>query len=310
MIPAVSIVMATKNYARFLPEAIESVRAQTFADWELVVIDDGSTDDTPAIVSHYLTDARIRYFRSDRLGQTRAKNLGIRMSRAQLIAFLDADDVWLPSKLEKQLALFRASPETGVVFCRRSLIDDAGNPLPPRPTSTPCRGRVLDQLFVQNFICFSSTIMRREILSHIGLLDPQLDLAIDYDLWLRAAKHYTFDFVDEQLVKYRTGHGNLSNKLADRVNIALSIMQRAELRYGVGEEVPADQIAEGYASTCRTLGYMLRGSEPISAAQWYLKAITWPANRFSTLKGLFAVALRMFTRLRVAGSAENAAVNR
>jgi glycosyltransferase involved in cell wall biosynthesis len=310
MIPTVSIVMATKNYARYLPVAIGSVRAQTFSDWELVVIDDGSTDETPATISSFLADSRIRYFRSDQLGQTRAKNLGIRLSRAQLTAFLDADDVWLPTKLEKQLALFREHPETGVVFCRRSLIDHAGNPLPPRPSSTPYRGRVLDRLFVQNFVCFSSAVVQREILSHIGELDPQLDLAIDYDFWLRVAKHYIFDFVDEQLVQYRTGHGNLSNKLVDRVDIALTIMQRAELRYGVGSEVPADRIAEGYASTCRTLGYVLRESERMTAARWYLRAMSWPAKRLSSLKGMFAVALRMLGSRRISGSAENARENR
>jgi glycosyltransferase involved in cell wall biosynthesis len=310
MNPTVSVVMATKNYARFLPVAVGSVREQTFADWELVIVDDGSNDDTPAAIKPFLTDPRIRYFRSDKLGQTRAKNLGIGLCRSSLIAYLDADDVWLPTKLEKQLAAFRTQPQTGVVFCRRILIDDAGNVLPPRPTSTPSRGHVLDRLFVQNFVCFSSAIMRREILSHIGVLDPQLDLAIDYDLWLRVAKHYTFDYVDEQLVKYRTGHGNLSNKLMDRVTIALSIMKRAEMRYGIASEVPADQIAEGYASTCRTLAYVLRESEPTTAAKWYLQALRWPASRLASLKGLAAIALRMLVGARISGSAENASVNR
>jgi glycosyltransferase involved in cell wall biosynthesis len=310
MIPAVSIVMATKNYGRFLPDAVGSVLAQTFADWELVVVDDGSNDETPKIISRYRNDPRIRYFRSDKLGQSRAKNLGIGMSRAQLIAFLDADDVWLPTKLEKQLALFNEHPETGVVFCRRSFIDHLGNPLPARPTSTLWRGSVLEQLFVQNFICFSSAILRRQIFSHIGMFDVQFDLAIDYDLWLRVAKHYTFDFVDEQLVQYRTGHGNLSNKLSDRVNTALSIMQRAEVCYGVGEVVAADQIAEGYASTCRTLGYTLRGSEPVTSARWYLKALRWPSNRLASLKGLLAIALPVLSGRRKAISAENATENR
>src|SRR3954466_13662420 len=108
--------MAAKNYARFLPEAVESVLAQTVADWELVVIDDGSSDHTPRAVAPYLPDHRVRYFRSDTLGQPRAKNLGIALARGQLVAFLDADDAWEPTKLEKQLALF-AKPEVGVVFC-------------------------------------------------------------------------------------------------------------------------------------------------------------------------------------------------
>src|SRR5689334_7758202 len=106
MTPLVSVVMAAKNYARFLPAAVESVRAQTHTRWELLIIDDGSADHTPEAVRPFLADARIRYIRSDRLGQPRAKNLAVGLSRGPLVAFLDADDAWLPTNLEKQLAVF------------------------------------------------------------------------------------------------------------------------------------------------------------------------------------------------------------
>ncbi|MBL8864553.1 MAG: glycosyltransferase family 2 protein, partial [Planctomycetia bacterium] len=154
MTPAVSVVMAAKNYARFLPEAVESVFAQTFADWELVIVDDGSTDDTPAAVKPYLADARVRYVRSDRLGQSRAKNLGLRLSRGEYVAFLDADDAWMPTNLEKQLAAFRLG--VGVVLCGRELMDESGAAIPRPPAPSPPTGRVLDAMFVQNFVCFSS----------------------------------------------------------------------------------------------------------------------------------------------------------
>jgi len=301
-------VMAAKNYARFLPAAVESVFAQTFADWELLVIDDGSADNTPDAVKPFLADRRVRYVRSDRLGQPRAKNLGIGLSRGAFVAFLDADDAWEPAKLDRQLALFRDRPEVGVVFCRRSLIDESGNPLAARPSPAPPRGRVLPELFVQNFVCFSSAVVRREVFAHVGGFDPQWDLAIDYDLWLRVARHYAFDFVDEELVKYRTGHGNLSRKLADRVETALSIMRRAESRHG--GEVPPGRVAEAHASTCRTLAYVLRESEPGTAARWYLRALRWPAGRVASAKGLVAAALRLASGRRSAGSPENASENR
>jgi glycosyltransferase involved in cell wall biosynthesis len=309
--PPVSIVMAAKNYARFIPEAIESVLMQSFPDWELLIIDDGSSDGTPVTVRPFLADPRIRYFRADKLGQTRAKNLGIGLSRGEFVAFLDADDAWESSKLDKQLALFRENPALGVVFCRRSLIDEKGRPITAKPQATLQRGRVLPWLFVQNFVCFSSAVVRREVFSQVGGFDPQWDLAIDFDLWLRVAKHHTFDFVDEDLVRYRTGHGNLSKKLLDRVDIALSIMHRAEQRYGVGKEVPADRIAEAYASTCRTLGYVLRESEPATAMKWYLRALRRPAGRVKSAKGLVASLLRMIVGGKGGGdSPENAAANR
>jgi len=309
MTPHVSVVMAAKNYARFLPQAVESVLAQTFADWELLIVDDGSTDATPRAVRPYLIDPRVRYFRSDKLGQPRAKNLGITLSRGEFVAFLDADDAWEPTKLAKQLAVFEANPTIGVVFCRRSLIDENGSPIPARTAPQPPCGRVLDRMFVQNFVCFSSAVVRRTVFSHVGSFDPTWDLAIDYDLWLRVAKHYTFDAVDEALVQYRTGHGNLSKKLLDRVDTAFSIMHRASER-GLTQLVPAASVAEAYASTCRTLGYVLRGAEPSVAATWYLRALRWPHGRWLSAKGLVAALLGLVGGKRETGSAENASENR
>jgi glycosyltransferase involved in cell wall biosynthesis len=347
MTPLVSISTATRNYARYLPATIESVRAQTFADWEMIIVDDGSTDATPALMQTYLADRRIRYYRADKLGQTRAKNLGIAFGRGEFVAFLDADDVWEPTKLEKQLAVFREdsrrslrerpahgmtedepenklpacsptpnfrgakvdTPELGVVFSRRSLIDGDGKPkLAPR-TPTPPRGRVLPELFVQNFVCFSSALVRRSVLAHVGRLEPKWDLAIDFDLWLRVARHYAFDYIDEELVKYRTGHGNLSKRLLDRVNIAFSIMYRAQ-RDGIAAGVPRAVLAEAHASTCRTLGYVLRKAEPREAARWYLRALSWPSGRLASVKGLAATMARWAMGNHAAGAPENASANR
>jgi glycosyltransferase involved in cell wall biosynthesis len=306
----VSIVMAAKNYARFLPEAVESVLAQTFTDWELLIIDDGSTDDTPDAVQAFLADPRVKYTRADRLGQSRAKNLGIRLAQGEFIAFLDADDAWEPAKLEKQLPLFHNRPEVGVVYCCRGLMDESGNALPHQHAPPLPRGRILDKMIVQNHVCFSSAVVRRIVFSHVGLFDPEWDLAIDYDLWLRVARHYEFDFVDEELVRYRTGHGNLSKRLSDRVDTALSIMHRAETRRDLASEVPSEAIAEAHASTCRTMAYVMRASEPLTAARWYLRALRYPNGRLASLKGLAASLLRFLSCRRSAGAPENASVNR
>ena len=304
--PVVSVVMAAKNYALFLPEAIDSLLAQTFADWELVIVDDGSADATPAVVRHYLNDARIRYFRSDALGQSRAKNLGIGFSRGEFVAFLDADDAWFPTKLAEQVELLRANENVGVTYTQRELIDETGKSLGFRTETLP-GGRVLPQIFLQNFVCFSSAMVRREIFDSVGVFDPALDLSIDYDLWLRAAAHFEFRPIQKVLVKYRTGHGNLSKKLADRVATALSIMNRAVCRRRI--DVPKRTVAEGYASTCQTLGYVLRASEPGTAARWYWRALMWPNRRTITLKGLIRCARIGLSRHREIGSAENASAN-
>jgi glycosyltransferase involved in cell wall biosynthesis len=307
MTPTVSVVMAAKNYARFLPQAVGSVFAQTVTDWELVVVDDGSSDHTPAAARPFLADRRVRYVRADRLGQSRAKNLGVGLTRGEYVAFLDADDAWHPAKLERQLPLFDANPSVGVVHCGRSIIDEAGRSV-GRPAPAGPRGKALAPLFVYNSVCFSSVVVRRRVFGHVGGFDPFWDLAIDYDFWLRVAKHYEFDGVDEELVLYRTGHGNLSKKLSDRVATALSIMHRAEGRYGVAGVVSAAVRDEAYASTCRTMGYVMRDAEPRAAAGWYGRALCRAAGRVTSARGLLASLLRL-PRRRAAGSAENATEN-
>lgn len=309
MTPVVSVVMAAKNYARFLPTAVESVLAQSFTDWELLVIDDGSTDETPAAVRPFLRDRRIRYVRSDRLGQSRAKNLGANLSRGEFIAYLDADDAWLPRKLEMQLSLLRENSAVGVCFCRRLLVDEAGCQLAGNDLPAP-RGFVLDKLFLRNFVCFSSVVVRRQVFEHVGGFDPEWDLAIDYDLWLRVARHYEFDWVDEQLVLYRTGHGNLSKRLADRVATADSIMRRAVFRRGLAGIIPRRVIGEGFTSTYQALAYTLRDAEPRAAARWYLRALAWPGDRYHPLKGLAVSLLVWLHSRRAQAAAENASSNR
>ena len=312
--PLVSVVMAAKNYARFVPLAIGSVVRQTVTDWELIIVDDGSTDDTASAVQPYLADRRVRYVRSDLLGQSRAKNLGARLSRGAFIAYLDADDAWLPMKLEKQLDVLHAHPACGVCFCLRSLFDENDNPLTANAQQTvtaPPRGRVLPQIFLRNFVCFSSVVIRRQVFDHLGGFDPQWDLAIDYDLWLRVARHYEFECVDEPLVLYRTGHGNLSKRLTDRVLTADSIMTQAVFRRGLQDELSRELIGEGYASTYRSLGYTLRKTEPGTAAKWYWRALLWPGHRGEALKGLVASLIELTTGpYRSQATGENAAVNR
>jgi hypothetical protein len=168
------------------------------------------------------------------------------------------------------------------------------------------RGPTLPDFYVRNPICFSSAVVRRSLFNQIGGFDPGLDLAIDYDLWLRAARVTRFHCVPEELVLYRTGHGNLSKKLSDRVATAFSIMHRAERRGGIS---PAT-IAEGRADTCRTLAYVIRDAEPAEAVRWGLRALGHPHRRRETLKGLAASTLKWIRGKKAAGSAENLNANR
>ena len=307
MTPQVSVVMAAKNYAHFIAQAVESVRAQTVADWELVIVDDGSTDATPAAVRPYLGDWRVRYYRSDRLGQSRAKNLGERLSRGAFVAYLDADDAWLPTKLAAQLAVLDAQPRVGVVATRRCFLDAAGT-VTPDASPPPPSGDVRAAVFARNFVCFSSVMLRKTVFDHVGGFDPTLDLAIDYDLWQRVARHYEFACVPEALTLYRTGHGNLSQRLADRVATADRVMNRALDRRGLAGELPPGVAGEGYASTYRALAYVMRSTELRAAAGWYLRALA-TGRTLPALKGLLGL-VKPLVRGRDTATGPNATANR
>lgn len=291
MIPSVSIIIATRNYARFLNGTIESVIAQTHRDWELILIDDGSIDNTSEIIEPFLIDSRISYFKTEGLGQSRAKNLGIEKTRSELIAFLDGDDQWLPRKLELQLPLF-ANKSVGVVYSRRELMDEKGDSL-PQPSAKMMRGKIYDGLLIQNTICFSSVVVRREVFEKVGAFDPSIGLAIDYDLWLRVAREFEFDYVDEPLVKYRTGHANLSKRLRERVQTVFGILQRSLIERGAIRDADPKAVGEAWGSTYRSMAYAVRDHEPFHALKCYLNAARFDGRWKESVRNLGSVLLQM-----------------
>lgn len=224
-VPKTSVVITCYNYGQYIRAAIESVLDQTWQDFEIIVIDDGSTDDTPQVMAEYNGHEKIRYLRQENQGQPKAKNRGIAESRGEFVAFLDADDVWLPEKLALQLQLFN-EPAVGVGYTRRYWIDPDGQVIQGNER-TLRRGTILNYIFIDNFICFSSSMVRRELLDTIGGFDETLPMGIDYDLWIRLAAKCKFDFVDQPLIKYRTGHANLSRNVTRRYQCAQLIMNKA-----------------------------------------------------------------------------------
>jgi glycosyltransferase involved in cell wall biosynthesis len=272
MNPSVSVVLATYNYGRYLAGALDSALGQTLNDLEIIVVDDGSTDETKDVIVRYLGNPRVRYFGVNHSGQPAAKNIGIRLARAPLIAFLDADDLWLPTKLEKQVALFVADPCLGVVYSRRQLIDEQGRQLHFPQPHLP-RGQVLADMFRQNFICFSSAVVRRDILDQVGMFDTNLALAIDYDLWLRVAQRFPFDYVDEPLVMYRTGHASLSRRTEERLKTAAGIMTRFLNDYGGRNALDPGLVRRAQAETYYEIALATRNRSRWAALPWYGRAL-------------------------------------
>ncbi len=271
--PRVSVIIASYNYGRYIGQALQSVLDQTFADWELIIVDDGSTDETFQQVQPFMADPRVRYHWQENRGQSAAKNVGIRLTQAPLIAFLDADDAWRPTKLEKQVALFDVDSELGVAYTNGQLMDPHGG-IVGEMNRTLVRGDVLAQSIRYTVPPFSSTVVRRSVLDDVGAFDETISLAVDYDLWLRVAFKYRFDYVAESLLLYRMGHNNLSRRGSERRMLVLQqILPRFLAKDGVHNRLGRRLIAEAYADTYINVARDVRPDSVIRALAWHIRAI-------------------------------------
>jgi glycosyltransferase involved in cell wall biosynthesis len=302
MNPTVSVIVTSYNYGRYVGAALESVRRQTLGDFEAIILDDGSTDDSLRVIERFLNDPRFRLIRQKHAGQPQTKNRGLVEARAPYIAFLDADDVWAPAKLEKQVARFQADPSLGVVCTRRTLMDADGRAKACHDAPTPS-GYVLDAMFRQNFVCFSSAMLRAGVVEHVGRFDETIPLAIDYDFWLRVARHYPFGVVDEPLVAYRVGHVNLSRRQLDRLHVARLIMHRFVTHYDEPAALSDDARSRAEAETFTHLGIIARGYSRRAAAAWLWRALKTEPRHGPAWRALVATAVpdrlrRVVRRLR------------
>lgn len=250
--PLVSIVMAAYNSAPYLPEAIRSVTGQTYPHWELHIINDGSKDNTAEVVRPFLDDPRIIYHEQENQGQAIAKNRGLRAARGAFIAFIDADDKWSLDKLEKQLPVFVAHPEAGLVHTNVMLITESGEPLGSPQRSYP-QGWISGDLLVDNRVNGMASILRRECLDQVGIFDESLSMGIDYDLWLRISARYQILYLDEVTYFYRQWSGQMSHRYEERMDNAIRIMEKFLREYpGV---VAPEVVDAAWAHTYVARGY-------------------------------------------------------
>lgn len=223
----VSVIIPTYNRAHLLTQAIDSVLAQTFKDFELIIVDNYSTDNTESVVKSY-KDERIRYFKNRNQGLIGVnRNYGIQKSQGEYISFLDDDDLWLPEKLEKQVELLDSNKELGLVYSDIHIIGSNGNLLKDTyfHSVKPFRGNVFNELLVANFIASLTVVVRKEALSKVGVFDPKYVIAQDYDLWLRIAECYPVDFIEQPLAEYR-----LHVESASQKNVVLSYKEEAQVK--------------------------------------------------------------------------------
>lgn len=231
--PLVSVVIPTYNRAAMLGESLTSVLAQSHRNLEVIVVDDDSSDDTEEVVAA-IKDSRLRFVRHDaNRGAPAARNTGIEHSHGEYIAFLDSDDRWEVSKIERQLQCFaESSLETALVYTGLQKVDSKGRVLAYRqPTH---RGKLYRRLLTENVVGSTSTVMiKKEALQEVGGFDPELPARQDLELWLRIAKSYSIECVPDPLVVYRVHDASISADSDKRIRGSEMVLKKywKDIRY-------------------------------------------------------------------------------
>ena len=273
--PEVSIVIAAYNCGDFILETVSSVINQTFQNWELIIVDDCSNDDTPDKIAT-LNDNRITIIRLDKNSGLPAtpRNIGIRAAKGEFIAFLDHDDVWSPDKLTVQVDWLRQDPESALISC--PLIISSPDKKYNNSKTTNKRkyqsGYMHDKLLQYNFIACSSVVVRASVIDEVGYFDedPQVSAIEDWDLWLRIAKRYKITFLPQTLGLYRMHSSGLST----------ATKQITRILYVMDKHIRRGWITVGQANKAKANFYFVEG--------WFIIGIST-----KTAKEMFRNALNL-----------------
>ena len=224
LMPEVSVIIPTFNSAQYVTDAVDSVLNQSFGDLEVLVIDDGSTDDTESVMSRY--GAPVRYIRQQNGGVAEARNRGITQSRGRYVAFLDADDTWLPDKLAKEVTALDLN--RGYRACYSAFAVADCDLVPFDVSNSRREGPALEDLLLRgNVIATPSTVMcERALFAETGGFDPALSQCADWDMWVRLAALTEFLYLDEPLVTYRQHGANMSANAPLLERDSLRVLQK------------------------------------------------------------------------------------
>ncbi len=224
----VSVVIPSYNRANVLPRALNSVLSQTYQDFEIVIIDDCSKDNTQEVLEKF-NDPRIRYIRHEiNQGGNAARNTGIKAANGEVIAFLDSDDEWLPTKLEKQMLCFN-DPLVGLVYCGQKCFSENDGRV--FEFFNPLREDIFYNMLVKNYVgSLSAVIVRYKNISQVGFMDEKLKSCQDWDLYIRLSQICQFGFVDQMLVNYYLGKKD-PNRISNNRRSILSGHQAIAKKY-------------------------------------------------------------------------------
>jgi glycosyltransferase involved in cell wall biosynthesis len=223
----VSVVIPAYNSIAYLPETVESVLKQTFTDFEVLIIDDGSSDQTVEWASQ-ITDPRVKLMKQKNQGSSGARNTGIAHAQGEYVALLDADDIWEPTKLEKQVLRLEGNPAVGLVDTWAVLANEQGKPT-GKVFGSPTEDDVWQRLveFKTVCCCGSTSLIRRCCFETVGVFNQNLHFLEDLDMFIRIAAHYSFAVVKEPLIRYRQHPNNKSNNSQEVLEAFRTIIEKA-----------------------------------------------------------------------------------
>lgn len=237
--PLVSVIMPAYNCAGFIEEALASIFSQGIDDIEVVVVDDGSTDNTAEIAAAY--DPRVHLLRNAHCGPASARNLAVAHSTADLLAFLDADDVWLPGKLAAQMEFLANHPDARIIYCGFQFwYGDGAGRFPPAAAIqystqegiTPeLSGWIYPELLLDSHIHIITALIHRSVFDKVGGFDGSFGKGSDYDFWIRAARHFPAYRLNRETALYRIHGGGITQRVTD-ICAGYEILNRAIEQYG------------------------------------------------------------------------------
>jgi glycosyltransferase involved in cell wall biosynthesis len=231
--PTVSVIIPTYQRAHWVSEAIESVLAQTYKDYEIIVVNDGSTDNTAEVLNQF--QGKIKIIEQENKGVSAARNIAIRNSQGQYIAFLDDDDIWLPSKLEKQILILESNDKIGLLYSDLFYFNEQGTFPNTKSQNYPIHTACISWMLFLNWnmrICPepSTVVVSKQTLDEIGVFDETLMSCEDYDLWLRISEKWLVHYLNEPLLMYRLSNTNIHNDTEQLLVNFLLVKEKALVR--------------------------------------------------------------------------------
>lgn len=288
--PLITVITPTFNRADFIEEAVNSVLAQTYGNFELLIVDDGSTDDTKAVLAPALQDTRVQYFYQQNQGQSVARNLALAKAKGEFICFLDSDNYWPPEKLESQVRQFAENPDYDVVYGDIIEIDEQGREV-TRKNMRRYSGNISSFMIRDNCVSMNTAMARKRCFDELGAISGQRRVADDYDLWLRFSAKFRFLYVPEFWAFYRVMENQISTDKTRRFDSNWQII--TDFRQAFPDAMPEKDFRIGFSAFhSRKARYLASKGAKKEALREISRAIRLCPTRVACWRSLAAVLLK------------------